>query len=109
MAGALLASPDPGDAAEGEKALRELAPRSTPACLTLVTYLALREKADEALAIAESNVQSHSKEPAAHIAMGVAWGAKKDYAKAEAEFQEAIRVRRAWRRGPQDELCWNST
>ena len=92
LAGTLLRSPIPGDAAEGEKALRELSPRYAPACLQLVAYLALREKAEAALAVARVGVQNLPKDWNARVAMGTAWMANKDNAKAEAEFQEAVRV-----------------
>ncbi len=94
LATSLLVTGNPGDAAEGEKALRKLAPQFEPACLALVMYLARPEKADEALAVARSDVQSHPQVPAAHVAMGFAWAAKKDdadaKAQAEAEFQKAV-------------------
>jgi tetratricopeptide (TPR) repeat protein len=104
LAGTLFDTGNPGDAAEGEKALRELTPRYSPACLRLVTYFALHGKSDDALAVAKIGVQSHPRDPIAHAAMGSAWAAKMDItknditkndiakAKAEAEFQEAVRL-----------------
>ena len=92
LANYLLATTDPSDAAEGEKALRDLLPRYPPAALQLVTFLAGREKYDEALAVANSALRTYPKEAVAHLAMGSAWRAKKENAKAEAELQEAVRL-----------------
>lgn len=92
LASALLATTDPGDAAEGERALRDLLPRYPAATLQLVTYLAGRQRYGDALAVANSGVRTYPKDAIAHIAMGTAWRAKKDNAKAEAEFQEAVRL-----------------
>jgi tetratricopeptide (TPR) repeat protein len=92
LAESLLGTGNPGDAVEGEKALRELASTYPPACMKLVTYFALRDKADDALAVARIGIQSHPTDPIVHAAMGSAWAAKKDIAKAEAEFQEAARL-----------------
>ncbi len=93
MADVLLQSKDPGDAIEGERALRELAPGDPRAGLQLVLHLVLRKKQyDEAIAVAGSAVESLPENPVAHIALGTAWWGKKDKDKAEAEFKEAVRL-----------------
>jgi tetratricopeptide (TPR) repeat protein len=92
LAVALLSSGNPSDASEGERALREMAPKYPQACLKLVMNLANRDKADEALSVARLGLQGNPKEPIYHAAMGLAWAANKDNTKAEAELQEAVRV-----------------
>ena len=104
----LVQTRDPNDAAEAEKALRGLLPRHAPACLQLVSLLELRERNDEALSVARSGVASQPKDPLSHIALGTAWWGKKENAKAEAAFQEALRfsARRAGLgKGPAGVLC----
>ena len=83
---------DASDAAEAEKALRGLLPRHAPACLRLVGLLELSGKNDEALAVAQNGVKSFPKDPVAELALGTAWWGKKENAKAEAAFQEAVRL-----------------
>ncbi len=107
LAGQLIATKDPLDAAEAEKALRDLLPNDAPAALPLVTYLVQRGEVDAALAVAYSGVQTHRQDWWSHawslislqthpqdwwlhVALGCAWCAKKDNAQAEAEFQEAV-------------------
>ena len=83
---------DPHEAAEAEKAARELLPQYAPAGLLLVGLLERRGKTDEALTLAQSDVQAHPKEFATHLTLGRVWLSKKDNAKAEAEFLEAARL-----------------
>jgi tetratricopeptide (TPR) repeat protein len=92
LAESLLKTGNLSDAAEAEKALRGLVATHAPACLRLVALLELRNKNDEALAIAESAIKSHPKDPLVHIALGTAWWGKKENSKAESAFREAVRL-----------------
>jgi len=86
----LLQTKDSNDAAEAEKALRGLLPRHAPAALRLVRLLELRGKSDDALAVAQVGVKSLPKDPVTHIALGTALWGKKENAKAETAFKDAV-------------------
>ena len=92
MAEYLLRTGDPADAAEAEKALRDLVPRNASASLLLVGILEQRGKADEALEVAQSGVRSHPKDSTALVALGSAWWGKKENTKAETAFKEAVQL-----------------